>query len=147
MSDSIDRLHKSVLAARDFDPAVSRTSKLLRSGRAKMVKKLAEEAIEVGIDVMNGDTEAAVRESADLIYNLTVLWAACGIRPAEVWAEMERRERQFGIAEKLPKPSAKPASGRPVVKPSPDRQTEQPAAAAIGRPIVALRGLRTPKRR
>jgi hypothetical protein len=30
-----------------------------------------------------------------------VLWAAFGIRPADVWKEMGRREQLFGIAEKL----------------------------------------------
>jgi phosphoribosyl-ATP pyrophosphohydrolase len=50
---------------------------------------------------MNGDRNAVVRESADLLYNLVVVWAASGVRPSEVWKEMERRERLFGIAEKL----------------------------------------------
>ena len=40
----------------------------------------AEEAIEVVIDAMNGDRNAVVRESADLLYNLTVLWASAGVR-------------------------------------------------------------------
>jgi len=50
---------------------------------------------------MHGDRDAVVRESADLLYNLVVLWAASGIRPADVWKEMSRREQLFGIAEKL----------------------------------------------
>jgi phosphoribosyl-ATP pyrophosphohydrolase len=52
---------------------------------------------------MNGDREAVIRESADLIYNLVVLWVASGIRPEDVWKEMDRRERLLGLAEKLPK--------------------------------------------
>jgi phosphoribosyl-ATP pyrophosphohydrolase len=54
MNDSLGRLYEQVIAAKTADPAVSRTAKLLRSGRAKMAKKLAEEAIEVVIDAMNG---------------------------------------------------------------------------------------------
>ena len=86
---------------------------MLRAGRSKIAKKLAEEAIEVVIDAMNGDRNAVVRESADLLYNLVVVWAASGVRPNEVWKEMERRERLFGIAEKLLKGSmlAKGRSG------------------------------------
>jgi phosphoribosyl-ATP pyrophosphohydrolase len=103
MSDSIARLYAATLAARTADPAASRTARLLRSGRAKMAKKLAEEAVEVVIDAIDGEHDAVVRESADLIYNLVVLWTASGIKPAEVWKEMDRRERLFGIAEKLPK--------------------------------------------
>lgn len=101
MSDSVDRLYDAVLAARDSDPAVSRTARLLRAGRGKIAKKLAEEAVEVVIDAMHGDREAVVRESADLLYNLVVVWAASGVRPADVWKEMDRREQLFGIAEKL----------------------------------------------
>src|ERR1041384_5860788 len=69
-------------------------------GRAKMAKKLAEEAVEVVIDAMNGSRDAVVKESADLIYNLVVLWVSSGVQPKDVWKEMERRERLFGIAEK-----------------------------------------------
>src|SRR5438445_8230243 len=103
MTDSVDRLHSAVVAAKHADPSTSRTARLLRSGRSKMAKKLAEEAVEVVIDAMHGDREAVVKESADLIYNLVVLWISSGIKPEDVWKEMDRRERLLGIAEKVPK--------------------------------------------
>ena len=115
MSDSLDRLYLAVIAAKNADPAVSRTARLLRAGRAKMAKKLAEEAVEVVIDTMNGERDAVTRESADLLYNLVVLWVAAGVKPNEVWAEMARRERLFGIAEKVPKDLPANASRRKVV--------------------------------
>ncbi len=80
MSDSLERLYQAVLAAKDLDPATSRTARLFQRGPSKMAKKLAEEAIEVVIDAVNGKTEAVVRESADLLYNLTVLWASAGVQ-------------------------------------------------------------------
>ena len=103
MTDSISRLYQAAYACRNDDPSTSRTARLLRSSRSKMAKKLAEEAVEVVIDAMHGDREAVVKESADLIYNLVVLWIASGIKPEDVWKEMDRRERLFGIAEKVPK--------------------------------------------
>ena len=123
MSDSIERLYQAVLAARHLDPATSRTAKLFQRGPSKMAKKLAEEAIEVVIDAVNGDAHAVVRESADLLYNLTVLWASAGVKPEDVWREMERRELMLGIAEKLPKSpmkmpkavSSRVAARRPIV--------------------------------
>jgi len=115
MTDSVDRLYAGILAARDGDPARSRTARLLRSGRAKMAKKLAEEAVEVVIDAMHGDRDAVVRESADLIYNLAVVWASSGIQPKDVWKEMDRRERLFGIAEKVPKDGGDGDARRKVV--------------------------------
>jgi len=115
MSDSLDRLHAAIIAAKTADPATSRTAKLLRAGRGKMGKKLVEEAAEVVIDAISGQNEAVIKESADLLYNLTVLWVAAGIQPKDVWAEMARRERLFGIAEKLPKRTATAFARRKVV--------------------------------
>ncbi len=133
MSDLLERLYLAVLAAKDLDPATSRTARLFQRGPSKMAKKLAEEAIEVVIDAVNGDTQAVVRESADLLYNLTVLWASAGVRPEDVWREMSRREDMLGIAEKLPKSAMKlPKVASPRV--------------AARRPIVALEG-RTARKR
>ena len=136
MSDSIERLYMAVLAARDLDPATSRTARLFQRGPAKMAKKLAEEAIEVVIDAVHGDAQAVVRESADLLYNLTVLWASAGVRPDDIWHEMERRELLLGIAEKMPKSPVKLA--KTVAK--------SVAGRAGRRPIVALESRRLRKR-
>lgn len=132
MSDSLERLYQAVIAARDFDPATSRTARLFQRGPAKMAKKVAEEAVEVAIDAVGGKPDAVIRESADLFYNLAVLWAAAGIRPEDVWAEMDRRERLFGIAEKLPKTAAKPL---------------KPSARSARERVVALEVHRLRKRR
>jgi phosphoribosyl-ATP pyrophosphohydrolase len=103
MADSISRLYDAVLDARGGDPATSRTTRLIRAGLPKAAKKMAEEAVEVTIEAMHGQADAVVLESADLIYNLVVLWSMSGVRPEDVWAEMRRREELMGIAEKLPK--------------------------------------------
>jgi phosphoribosyl-ATP pyrophosphohydrolase len=127
MSDSLERLYLAVIAAKDLDPATSRTARL--RGPAKMAKKLAEEAIEVAIDAVNGDPDAVVRESADLLYNLTVLWASAGVQPEDVWREMERREHLLGIAEKLPKSTVK------MPKAAPPRVARRPIVALEGRTL------------
>jgi len=115
MTDSVGRLYNAVIAARGSDPAKSRTARLLRAGRAKMAKKLAEEAVEVVIDAMSGQPEAVVKESADLLYNLVVLWVHSGVHPDDVWVEMRRREMLFGIAEKVPKNLVQTSPRRKVV--------------------------------
>jgi phosphoribosyl-ATP pyrophosphohydrolase len=104
-----------VLDCRLDDPSTSRTARLLRSGRSKMAKKLAEEAVEVVIDAMHGDRESVVKESTDLIYHLVVLWVAANIHPDDVWKEMERRERLLGMAEKVPKKPLEDVSRRRIV--------------------------------
>lgn len=129
MADSIERLFAAVQDLKKGDPARSRTARLIRAGRSKIAKKLGEEAVEVVIDAMHGDREAVTKESADLLYNLVVLWVSTGVRPQDVWAEMKRREDMFGIAEKLPKREAKAPS------------------SSVRRKIVALDAVRAHKRR
>jgi phosphoribosyl-ATP pyrophosphohydrolase len=153
MSDSLDRLYLAVIAAKDLDPATSRTARLFQRGPSKMAKKLAEEAIEVVIDAVNGKADAVVRESADLLYNLTVLWASAGVKPEDVWREMERREDMLGIAEKLPKSAVKmPAlAGKAIVEEALPKQltkelTKATASPAVRRRIVALEGRSLRKR-
>jgi phosphoribosyl-ATP pyrophosphohydrolase len=91
-----------------------RTARLLTSGRRKMAQKVMEEAGEVALEAVRHRPRAVVRESADLVYNLVVLWRECGVTPDAVWAEMRRRADRFGIAEKLPKPASLglPPAGR-----------------------------------
>jgi phosphoribosyl-ATP pyrophosphohydrolase len=114
MSPPIEKLFARVVAARGLSPAQSRTAKLMQNGIAKMAKKVAEEAVEVSLGAVAGDRDALINESADLLYNLVVLWAGAGIAPEEIWAEMERRELLLGIAEKVPKAIARRAlSGGP----------------------------------
>ncbi len=103
MADSLDRLFAGVLEARERSPQASRTAKLFRDGVQKMAKKLAEEAVEVGLEAVLMNREQVILESADVLYHLAVLWAACGVTPGEVMGEIDRRERLYGIAEKLPK--------------------------------------------
>ena len=157
MSDSLERLYQAVIAAKDLDPATSRTARLFQRGPSKMAKKLAEEAIEVVIDAVNGKADAVVRESADLLYNLTVLWASAGVKPEDVWREMERRENMLGIAEKLPKsavkmPKALASKALPKALPKtlpktlPKELSKATASPAVRRRIVALEGRSARKR-
>jgi phosphoribosyl-ATP pyrophosphohydrolase len=80
-----------------------RTAYLIASGVKKMAQKVMEEAAEVAIEAVRHRRPAVVRESADLIYNLVVLWRECGVAPDEIWAEMNQRATDLGIAEKAPK--------------------------------------------
>ena len=144
MSDSLERLYQAVIAARDLDPATSRTARLFQRGPTRMAKKLAEEAIEVVIDAVNGKADAVVRESADLLYNLTVLWASAGVKPEDVWREMERREDVLGIAEKLPKSADK--MPKVLSKALSAKALPKTAAPAVRRRIVALEGRSLRKR-
>ena len=95
----LDRLFSTIAARRGADPGVSYTAKLFSEGRARIAQKLGEEAVETVIAAVEGSS-ALAGESADLLYHLLVLWADVGLAPAEVWAALESRAGQSGIAEK-----------------------------------------------
>lgn len=104
MSDAIQRLYAKVTLERGSSPKTSRTAKLFADGRTKIAKKLVEEASEVSLECVTNNRDEVIHESVDLLYNWIVLLSEMGIRPAEIWHEMERREAEYGIAGKLPKP-------------------------------------------
>lgn len=106
--DRLARLAARVADCRTPRPPYPRTAKLLTAGVPKMAQKLVEEAAEVAIEAVRGERVALIRETADLLYNLTVMLVGAGVAPAEIWAEMDRREAMLGIAEKLPKAGAPP---------------------------------------
>ena len=95
----LDRLFATIASRRGADPGVSYTAKLFSEGRARIAKKLGEEAVETVIAAVEEDSTLAA-ESADLLYHLLVLWADAGIAPAEIWTALESRIGVSGIAEK-----------------------------------------------
>ena len=96
----LDRLFAVVTERRTADPARSHSARLLSRGPAKVAQKFGEEAVECLIEAVAGNPAALVAESADVLYHLLVMWVASGVTPAEVWAELERREGISGVAEK-----------------------------------------------
>ena len=97
---ALERLWRVIESRRGADPATSYTAKLFARGNAKIAQKLGEEAVEAVIEGVKGDRAALIGESADLLYHLFVLWAATGLTPADVAAELARREGTSGINEK-----------------------------------------------
>ena len=102
MSEShpIDRLFATVASRVGADPSQSYTAKLLSQGKLKIAKKLGEEAVETALAAVAQDNAALASESADLLYHLAVLWAATGVSPEDVYAALESRTGQSGLAEK-----------------------------------------------
>ena len=104
----LDRLWGVVMDRREADPALSHSARLLSRGTAKVAQKFGEEAVECLIEAVAHNRDALVGESADVLYHLIVLWVDAGIRPAEIWAELQRREGISGIAEKASRARALP---------------------------------------
>jgi phosphoribosyl-ATP pyrophosphohydrolase len=96
----LDRLSSVIQKRRSADPSVSHSARLLSRGTAKVAQKFGEESVECLIEAVSGNAHALVAESADVLYHLLVLWVSCGVEPAMVWAELERREGVSGVAEK-----------------------------------------------
>jgi phosphoribosyl-ATP pyrophosphohydrolase len=101
--DRIVELETAIAGVREGRKTSLRTARLLAGGLPKKAQKLAEEATEVVIEAVRRERSAVIHESVDLLYNLVVLWSELGITSPEIWAEMDRRQALFGMAEKLPK--------------------------------------------
>jgi len=97
---TLDRLFETIGTRAHADPASSYTAQLLSQGAERAAQKLGEEALETALAAAAGRRAAVVSESADLLYHLLVLWAATAVTPAEVWAELARREGTSGLTEK-----------------------------------------------
>lgn len=102
----LDRLYAVVHSRRTADPALSHSARLLSRGPAKVAQKFGEEAVECLIEAVAGNRDALVAESADVLYHLIVLWVSSGVVPADVWAELGRREGISGVAEKAARANA-----------------------------------------
>ncbi|MBS0277089.1 MAG: phosphoribosyl-ATP diphosphatase [Proteobacteria bacterium] len=96
----IDRLFATIKARKDADPASSYTAKLFHQGKLKIAKKLGEEGVEAALAAVAQDRDALIAESADVLYHLLVLWAACDVTPEDAYAALEARTHRSGIEEK-----------------------------------------------
>jgi phosphoribosyl-ATP pyrophosphohydrolase len=101
LGNELDRLYASLEAVTPEDHP--RTAKLLASSTRKVAQKVIEEAGEVALAAVKHNGRNIVRESADLLYHLAVLWRRAGVDSAAVWREMRSRADNLGLAEKLPK--------------------------------------------
>jgi phosphoribosyl-ATP pyrophosphohydrolase len=112
-TDAVDALARlaavidSRLPARGGDPESSYVARLLHKGPDAFLKKIGEEATETVMaakDIDRADTPHArqklVGEVADLWFHSMIALSHYGLKPADVIAELERREGTSGIEEK-----------------------------------------------
>jgi phosphoribosyl-ATP pyrophosphohydrolase len=124
-AEILERIARSIHERKDGDPTKSYVAKLFAQGEDAMLKKIGEEATETVLAAKSGDRLHLVREVTDLWFHcmivlaaksgdrlhlvreVTDLWFHCmivlarhGLGPADVLAEMQRREGISGIDEK-----------------------------------------------
>ena len=102
--DALARLAAVIESRKAGDPDKSYVARLLHKGPDAFLKKIGEEATEVVMaakDVDHGaDKSKLLYEVADLWFHSMVARAHYGVTPADVIAELERREGTSGIEEK-----------------------------------------------
>ena len=95
---------ESRLPARGGDPEASYVARLLHKGPDAFLKKIGEEATEVVMAAKDadhgGDPKKIVYEVADLWFHSMIALAHYGLSPADVIAELQRREGTSGLEEK-----------------------------------------------
>ncbi len=101
--DTLARLADVIESRRGGDPDKSYVARLFHKGQDAMLKKVGEEATEVVLAAKDahhgGEPAALVGEVADLWFHTMVVLAAHGLRPADVLAELRRREGLSGLEE------------------------------------------------
>ncbi|HVJ13076.1 MAG TPA: phosphoribosyl-ATP diphosphatase [Burkholderiales bacterium] len=100
MKDILERIADSINERKDGDPEKSYVAKLFAKGDDAMLKKIGEEATEVVLAAKGTDRLHLVREVTDLWFHCMIVLARHGLGPADVLAEMKRREGISGIDEK-----------------------------------------------
>ena len=103
-NDTLARLAAVIEQRRAGDPAKSYVARLAAKGPDAVLKKIGEEATEVVMAAKDadhgGDASRIVGEVADLWFHSMIALAHYGLAPADVIAELERREGTSGIEEK-----------------------------------------------
>ena len=97
--DSLARLAAVIESRRGGDPDKSYVARLFSKGTDAILKKIGEEATEVVMAAKDGDRARIVSETADLWFHTMVALAAFGLKPADVLAELNRREGLSGLEE------------------------------------------------
>jgi len=81
------------------DPDKSYIARLFHKGTDAILKKVGEEATETVMAAKDGDAQKIVYEVADLWFHSMIALAHFGLRPADVLAELARREGLSGLEE------------------------------------------------
>ncbi|MDZ7814068.1 MAG: phosphoribosyl-ATP diphosphatase [Ideonella sp.] len=98
-NDTLERLAAVIESRRGGDPDKSYVARLFHKGTDAILKKVGEEACETVMAGKDGDKAKIVYEVADLWFHSMVALAHFGLSPAEVLAELERREGLSGLEE------------------------------------------------
>jgi phosphoribosyl-ATP pyrophosphohydrolase len=98
-NDTLARLAQVIEARKAGDPDKSYVARLFHKGHDAILKKIGEEATETVMACKDGDRKKIVGEVADLWFHSMLALSAHGLAPADVLAELERREGQSGLEE------------------------------------------------
>jgi phosphoribosyl-ATP pyrophosphohydrolase len=100
LAETLERIATVIDSRRGGDPETSYVARLLGPDEDAVLKKIGEEATETVLAAKSGDRLHLVRETADLWFHCLILLARKGLGPADVLAELHRREGISGIDEK-----------------------------------------------
>jgi phosphoribosyl-ATP pyrophosphohydrolase len=98
-NDTLARLAAVIASRKAGDPEKSYVARLFHKGNDAILKKIGEEATEVVMACKDGVPQKIVGEVADLWFHTMLALDAFGLKPADVLAELERREGQSGLEE------------------------------------------------
>ena len=96
---NLEKLFNDLSKKKTVDKNISYTSSLL-SQKNFLAKKINEESFEVILEYLDNNKNNVIKESADLLYHLCVMWVSVDVKPADVWNELQKRKGTSGLDEK-----------------------------------------------
>ena len=97
--DVLAHLAEVVAQRRRGDPDKSYVARLFQKGNDAILKKIGEEATETVMAAKDGDRQKIIHEVADLWFHCLLALEAYDLKPADVLAELQRREGMSGLEE------------------------------------------------
>jgi phosphoribosyl-ATP pyrophosphohydrolase len=97
--DTLARLAAVIESRKGGDPETSYVARLFAKGSDAILKKIGEEATETVMACKDGNRSQIVYEVADLWFHSMLALSAFGLEPADVLAELRRREGLSGLEE------------------------------------------------
>ncbi len=91
---TLNDLYQIILERKVHPRPGSYTCELFARGEDEILKKVGEESVEVILAAKSQGDARLIEETADLLYHVWVLLVSRGLSPADLEAELSRRDQR-----------------------------------------------------
>lgn len=89
---NLEELYKIIEDRKEKMPKDSYVASLFKKGKDRIIQKVGEESTEVIIAAKNESEQRIISEVADLLFHILVMISYLGIKPSDIYEELEKRK-------------------------------------------------------